>query len=279
MKQFFTLLSLLIVMGMSANVMAQSTGSNPYPGATHNYSVSSSATSWVWKVYKGSMATEVTTFPGSGIEAFTASGNNVDITWATDAAPGDEYIVVVEETDDAGCMNSKGLPVIITPSTFDLIVTNGGDACYANSVVVGWTGGQAAASVTYDHGEAEITYTIAADGVGASETWSFKPNFSYSPTGTFSETFTVAGSVSGPILESGGVYTLEGAETATITVTVDNGNSYDNDSAADAQDFTATLSLSDVKSGTGAVERTDTDNNEDSLDVSRPNTSQISTDN
>ncbi len=277
MKKFFTLLSLFLVMGMSANVMAQSTGEAPYPGATHNYSVSSSATSWVWKVYKGSMATEVTAFPGSGIAAFTASGNNVDITWATDAKAGDEYIVVVEETDAEGCKNSKGLPIIITPSTFDLIVTNGGDACYTNSVVVAWTGGQTAASVTYDHGAAEITYTVEADGVGASETWSFNAEFAYDPAGTYAETFTVVGSVTGPITEAAGVYTLTGTEVATITVTVDNNNVYDNSSAANAQDFTATLSLTDVKSGTGAVE-SDATNNEDSLDVSRPNTSQITTD-
>ncbi|MHA7112341.1 hypothetical protein [Sunxiuqinia elliptica] len=281
MKKLFTLLSLFVVIGMSANVFAQSsTGSAPYPGAMHNYSVNggtNNGSSFTWDVLDASSSSVVGSIATiSAVGSGAKTDATVNITWAATAVPGTEYIVVVEETDASGCKNSKGLPVIITQSAFDLIVVNGGNACYENSVEVTWSGGQAEGDVTYDHGTAEVTYTVKAEGVGATETWQFTPGVAFTQTDIVATTVTVKDETSNVVSESAGVYSLTGPQTVTITVVVDNNNIYNNGSAANAQDFTATLSLTNVAAGTGAVE-SDATNNSDNLSVSRPNTSQITT--
>lgn len=285
MKKFALLLTAILMTAISANVFAQtspgySTGQFPFPGAEHTYSVNTSggSSTYAWTVYKGSIATEnEVTAGGTDITSISASDNEVTIVWATTATPTEEFILVVEETDENSCKNSKALPIVVTESTFDLIVTNGGNACYTNSVVVSWTEGVSETDVTYDHGVAEITYEIEADGLGSNETWSFIPDFTYNQTNISETSVTVVDESSNSVSPSSGVYTLTGPQTATITVTVDNDNVYDNSSSNAAQNYTATLSLTAIASGTGAVESDDT-NNSDVLTVSRPNTTQISFD-
>lgn len=103
----------------------------------------------------------------------------------------------------------------------------------------------------------------------------FKPNMTYVAAGTYAESFTVT-PTSGSVTESAGVYTVTGPQTVTVAVTIDNQNSYTNASADNAQNYEATMTLSDVACGTGSVEK-DATNNDGAVDVSRPNTSQITT--
>ena len=282
MKKLVFLFAAVVLIAISANVWAQtspgySTGQFPFPGATHVYNVTNTPGSgYVWKIYKTDLTNEITSsIPGEGIQAFTTSTNTVTIQWATNAAPDDEYILVVEETNSAGCKNTKALPVKVTASNFDLVVANGGNGCYSNSVIVAWAGGVTPASVTYDHGVATVSYTVTASGLGAAEDWTFKPNFTFSQTNIAETTVTVTNGASATVTPDGsGVYTLTGNQVATVTVVVDNNNTYNNSSAANAQDYTATMTLSDVSAETGAVEK-DATNNDDVLTVARPNTTQI----
>lgn len=264
---------MLAFVAISSSAFGQSEGTKPYPGATHNYSVTENASAtYSWAVYKkGDLTTDLN---GSDATITSSTAYSTDITWASTLTAGDEYIVVVTETLSSGCSNSKALPVIITTSTFDLVATTGGDACYKDAVQIGWTGGQTATDVTYTHGVATVTYTVTATGVAGTETWSFAPVMTYDQTGVSTSTVTVSGSVSGSVTAVSGVYTLTGAETATVTVVADNVTAYDNTSAADAQDYTATMTLSNVSCGTGSIE-SDTTNNADVADVARPATSGI----
>jgi len=279
MKKLFTLLSLMALICLSANVWAQSTGTAPFPGATHTYSitpVTGTNLSYEWKVYDVGMnevAAAVATVN-------TPTSASTTITWGTGVIPTTEYLVVVKETVD-GCSNTRALPVVIAASNFDLIVTAGGDECYDGVVTVAWTGGQDDADVSYTHGDATIGYTVEATGIAASETWTFKPNFTYldeaSNTTEFTQVVVVKdGSNNTVTADENGKYTLTGPQTASVSVVVTNGNTYTNASALTAQNYTATLELSDVASGTGSVEKVSTPNNNiDSLDVKRPTTTKI----
>lgn len=282
MKKLFLSFCMMALVALSSTAFGQSTGTAPYPGATHTYSVTSTTgAEYTWKVYKGTHATDVTTTSVS----ISGSGNSVQITWlSAQVAADEEYLVeVTEKITATGCQNTKALPVKIAASNFDLIVAADGDECYSSAVTVAWTGGQETSSVTYTHGDATIGYTIEAKGVGTSETWTFKPNFTYldgaSNTTGFSQVVTVKDASSNTVNADAttGVYTISGIQTVSVSVVVTNGNTYDNTSDVAAQNYTATMTLSNVASGTGSVEKTSSpDNNVGAVNVSRPSTTQIS---
>ncbi|WP_346859140.1 hypothetical protein [uncultured Draconibacterium sp.] len=280
MKKLVLLFVAVFITAVSANVFAQSTGTAPYLGATHAYSVTLNAgSSYAWKVLNTSGA-EVTA-PTSDIASLTpnAAGDTLFITYATTATPTTEYLVTVTETVDTDCSNTKALPIQITESTFDLIVGNTGDQnCYASAVTVAWSGGQTAASVTYTHGAANYAFTVEGTGVGATETWTFSLGIVNDPTDATTTSVTVEDQSATPveIVPVAGVYTLTGPQTVDVAVVVTNNTEYDNSSAADAQDFSATVTLGDVACGTGSIE-SDNTNNEGVEYVARPNTSGIST--
>ncbi len=281
-KQIYFLVSLLALIGFSMNVSAQSTGANPYQGATHHYSVTpESGHNYVWKVYEyvSNAKTEINTFDGTkGISAFTQAGtgnSDVEVKWATTASPGKKYLL--EVTDWAGpiensCQNTKGYVVTITATNFYLTAstTNG---CYANAVTVGWTGTD---NVTYDHGTANVNYTIKVTGVGTNEDWKFKPTFNAGDVKITSGDPTVKQGTKTLPRNADGTYTANGTADVSIDVIYTNANSYDNSSAANAQDFTGTITLSDISSGTGAIEKSGAGTNSIGSKVSRPSTSQIS---
>jgi hypothetical protein len=276
MKKLIALFSLLLIVGFSVNVMAQSTGTAPYPGATHTYSVTDNPSAdYVWKIYKGTHATEITAV-GNGIAAatFSSTTNSINITWATTASPTDVYLVEVIETLTAnGCSNTKALPVTITASSFDLTVsaTNG---CYNSPVTVAWTG--TPASLTYDHGAATITWGVAIVGIGATETCTFKPNFGAISGVTYGTPVVKQGATT--LTPNAGVYTATGTTAVTVEVTADNTNSYNNSSSATAQDLAITMSLDNITSGTGSVEKSVGGGaNSAVLNVTRPSTTQITT--
>lgn len=281
MKKLFLLLVAVTFTAISANVFAQSTGLKPAPGATHAYSVALNVGStYDWKIYDTSG--NVITVSSDDITSLTpnTAGDTLFITWDAGADTDIEYLVTVtEEITATSCSNTKALPIIITTSTFDLIVGNTGDQnCYSSPVTIEWTGGQTAASVTYKHGAASYAFTVEGTGVGATESWTFSLGLVNDPTDATTTTVTVEDQSATPveITQVAGVYTLTGAQTVNVTVDVTNNTTYDNDSAANAQDFSATITLGDITSGTGAIESNGANNGGVEY-VARPNTSGIST--
>lgn len=279
MKKLAFLLTAVLVIASNFYVSAQSSsGTTPAPGTTHTYSVTSPGPNFEWTIYKGSVD------PGNIVDAADAgiasvSGANTSeltIEWAAVADEiGTEYLIVVVEEDAEGCTNSKALPVVIT-SVFDLVAsTNTPNACYDEDVTVSWSGGQAKSDVTYNHGTAIHVYKVTPTGVGASETWKFEPSFDFA-AGFSQSSLTVSGAVSGAVTADGnGDYSFTGTETVTVTLVVDNANTYNNDSAPNAQDYSLTMTLNDVTVSSNAIE-TDGTNNTAIVSVSRPNTSAIS---
>lgn len=265
------ILSLIVFFALgSAKVFAQSTGAAPYPGATHNYSVTDhSGSTYVWKVYEGNHTTDVPVT----VATVSGTGNSVNITWSSSVkTDGTYYLVEVTETDGASCSNTRSLPVQPKPSAFDLAVT-GGNFCYDNAVAVTWDG---ATGVTYDHGTATVTYVISSAGIGASETWSF--DYAYNSIANISGSVKVLDAsdsdITGTALSGTTVTAPAGAASVKLEVTYTNGNTYDNTSAVDAQDFTETLTISNTQCSSGSIESDGTNNTDDAV-VARPHTSTI----
>ncbi len=182
MKKFFTLLSLLVVMGMSANVMAQDTGTTPSVGSVHKYSVTDNTdNSYLWSV--------TTDIAGNiSVEALVSlSGettSEVSITWDNPTVGVPYYVHVVET--GVNCSNHKAIKVV-PQNAFELLFVNTAtdgtdqaiDADYAvcpPAVIVstydGSTTGVLADAIdfTYDYGTTFLYYHITASGLNTTNT-------------------------------------------------------------------------------------------------------------
>ncbi len=271
MKKLFTLLSLFVVIGMSATVFAQSTGSAPSPGAKHSYSVTTtSGSTYTWSVTKGDLTTD------AGVDATlsSTSGNEIDITWGTGLTLDSWYYVHVVEEDANGCKNEKVLPVQISASDFYLTVAAAKDKqCYDEDVSPAIDGSDASI-INYDHGNATIVFTVTPTGLSNSYTgYSFNLADLTVPTG-----YTSSVEFSGNASISSGVVTVTDNSAVTVTYTVDNTNTYNNttDASGAAADFTATAVISGGKSSNGVADNGDGVYN-DATDVARPHTTTIQT--
>tara|TARA_R110002050_G_scaffold295331_1_gene454076 strand:- start:453 stop:1415 length:963 start_codon:yes stop_codon:yes gene_type:complete len=195
MKKFFTLLSLLVVMGMSANVMAQNAGDalSPAIGDVFNYAVNNNGNSYNWYV---SLSEEIDGAPVAGTVASLENGgtNQVSITWLAPAV-GTVYYVHVTETaseDNGGCMNHKVIAVV-PRNAFTLQFVNvseagveqpvdatylvcppaiANDITYAGNATANTpaTTFAEATEFTYDYGTTYLYYKITAAGIATSTT-------------------------------------------------------------------------------------------------------------
>jgi len=277
MMKKLLLLSLVTLLTMAGvQLYGQSVGNKPYPGATHTYTVPVVGTnSYTWTLYKGNVSTPAP----AGDATVTPSGNSVTIQWSASAVPTTEYLLQMTEATPApaSCQNSVALPIQITASLFDLGVTGGGDVCYTNPVTVAWTGGQTNADVKYTHGDASLVYTVAATGIGATETWSFKPNLAYLPAGVTTTSVVVTQGATTLTADGSGVYTVTGGPgSVTVTVVANNPTQYDNSSSATAQNYTGTLTLSDISCSSGSVQNTTGQPDNADVKVARPDKAVIS---
>lgn len=266
MKKLVLFFAAVLLSAISANVFAQSTGTNPAPGAKHNYSVTDNGNTLLWTVTKGDLTTDA----GSDADISDAAAAATDITWATGLTVGDWYFVHILETDGVGCSNEKVLPVQIIASPFKLTLAAANPtACYDGAVTVNLAG---ASTISYDHGNTTIEFTVTPSGLSSSYTgYSFDLAALTVPTG-----FNATAAYSANASESGGTVTVTDNAAVTITYTVDNTNVYTNASAANAQDYTATAAISNGVTSNGVADNTEgtyTDNTA----VSRPNTSGITT--
>lgn len=270
MKKLFILLAAVTLTTMSAKVFAQSTGTNPAPGATHNYFITENGNTVQWSVTKGDLETPAETDAVIG----AATSYSTSITWATGLTVGDWYYVHVVETDSEECSNVKVLPVQITASPFYLTLAAAyEEQCYDGAVSVSIDGGDPSL-INYDHGTATIVFTVDPTGLSDSyDGYSFDLSIvvpdGYNATPEFSDNVTDF---------TGGTVTTNDNEIVTITYTVENNNVYTNatDPDGDAADFVATVNISNGVAINGVSDNTE-GTYEDETAVSRPHTSGIGT--
>ena len=267
MKKLVLFFAAVVLTAISANVFAQSTGTTPAPGATHNYSITDNGNTMLWTVTKGDLTT------GAGADATIASDATAatDITWASSVTVGDWYYVHILETDGTGCSNEKVLPVQITATPFFLtLAATNATQCYDGAVTVSLAD---PSTPNYDHGDATIEFTVTPTGLSSSYSgYTFDLADLTVPAG-FNATPAFSANVTS---STGGAIVVNDNLAVTITYTVDNTNVYTNASAANAQDYTATATISNGEADNGVGDN-GTGAYTDDTDVARPNTSGITT--
>jgi hypothetical protein len=270
MKKFFILFAAVLLTAMSVNVFAQSTGTTPAPGATHSYFITpgNAANEITWTVLKSDFSTPA----GSDVAIDDATAATTDITWASGLTVGAWYYVQVIETDGDGCSNTKVLPVQITQSDFTLTLAAANPtACYDGAVSVSIVSN----APVYDHGNSTLVFTVTP---GASLATSSYTGYTFNLNITVPTGYNATPAFSGNVTDfTAGTVTVNNNAAVTITYTIDNTNSYNNSSLANAQDYTATVAISAGKTINGVSENDTDDDNTDATAVSRPNTSGIGT--
>jgi hypothetical protein len=266
MKKLVLFFAIVCLTAISVNVFAQSTGSTPAPGATHSYSITpgDAGNTILWTITKGNL----TTSAGADAVIATPGAATTNITWASSVTVGDWYYVHVVETG-GGCSNEKVLPVQITASPFYLTLTAANPTqCYDGAVVVSLVD---PSTINYDHGNATVVFTVTPAGLSG-----FYTGYSFDLSLVVPTGFNATPAFSANASLTGSNVSVSDNNAVTITYTVDNTNVYTNASNADAQDFTATATIS---SGTAINGVTDngTGTKTDLTAVARPNTSGIST--
>jgi len=280
MKKLVFLIAAVVLTAMSAKTFAQSTGIAPAPGATHEYTITpgNSGNTILWSVTKGDLLTD------AGAEAVISADDaaTTEIKWdVTSAEIGTWYYVHVLETEGSGvtaCSNEKVLPVQITASDFTLdLVASNGTQCYDAPVDVNLN--TTTHTVTYDHGTATLEFTVTPSGLSSSYSgYTFKVAIDYNGytySANLDDSNVSVSSTTDPLASiSSGVVTVHDNNAVTITYKVDNQNEFDNSSSANAQDYTATVTISNGESENGVSDNASGDHSEDTS-VARPNTSGI----
>ena len=271
MKKLVFLLTTVVMTAMSANVFAQSTGTKPAPGATHTYFITpgSETSSISWTITKATLTDTTDAGTISVIQS-----DSISIAWADTVSVGDWYYVHVTEEDASGCTNNKILPVQITESPFFLTLSGATDQCYDGAVMASVDISDPGV-ITYVHGTATIQFTVSPTGLSGSYSgYSFDAGIDYnSYGGTMSETLAVTsgnGSVSGTTI------TVTDNNPVTFTFEVNNATEFSNGSNVNAQDYTATVTISNGEASNG-VNDNGTGGYTGDTNVARPNTSGIGT--
>ncbi|MDO8952757.1 MAG: hypothetical protein Q7U86_09045, partial [Draconibacterium sp.] len=141
--------------------------------------------------------------------------------------------------DGDGCSNTKVLPVQITESDFTLtLAAANSTACYDGAVSVSIVSN----APVYDHGNATLIFTVTP---GTSLATSSYTGYTFNLNITVPTGYNATPAFSGNVTDfTAGTVTVNNNNAVTITYTIDNTNSFDNSSAADAQDYTATVAIS-----------------------------------
>lgn len=195
MKKLITSLCLLVLIGISVNVMGANDGRTPFIGSKFTYSattnLASGGSTFVWEVRKSTVSgTNVLGTEVTGTGSVTTTGTitaSIELTWAT-AVPGTTYFVIVKETAsgaNGGCTNTKAYAVIpqnaieldivsmeqsggvYTPKAIGVLAST---ACAADVVVTSWDGVDVsteakAQDFTYTFGKTYLFYQINARNV------------------------------------------------------------------------------------------------------------------
>ncbi len=271
MKKLVLFFAAVFITAVSSNLFAQSTGTNPAPGATHNYHITDNGNTMAWSVTKGDLTTSTT---DATIASPAAAAT--DITWASTVTAGDWYYVHVLETDGNGCSNEKVLAVQIAASPFYLtIAAANATQCYDGAVTASIDAGDHSL-IHYDHGNATVVFTVTPTGLSSSYSgYEFDLAIAfggYTGLDASNISFSANGSISGTLV------TVSDNNAVTITYVLDNTNDFTNttDAAGTAADFTATATISNGKATNGVSDNT-TGTYVDDTDVARPHTTGIQT--
>ena len=143
MKKLFTFFSLFVLIGMSANVFAQDSGTTPALGSTHSYTVTmeSSANGASWQVFTGGNGgTELVlgTDIGSSYYTITTNGGTSELQLIFDpswASAGTTYTIVYQESGETtSCIAEREIDVEVS-NLFAATVSAEADDCNDNSGV------------------------------------------------------------------------------------------------------------------------------------------------
>jgi len=268
MKKLIFLVCLLVGVGISTNVLAQSTGTSPYVGATHTYSAADHAGStYAWYVYKGDLSTS----PGAEVDLTDGTSRVASIQWTTAVVGTDYYVKVIETVTATGCTNTKVLRVRPVASAFDVAIT--ADVPCWTAVTVSLDAATPKEPI-YAHGSATIAYTFTPTNNQGAYKFTYaiptKTDFTWATPTITGDAGTLSGA-SG----NGGTFTSTaggGAVTLTFVVTrTDLTNTTDATGAG--ADFDSNLTISTVKTGTSfAISETSGADNVKNIAVTRPHT-------
>lgn len=274
MKNLFSLLCLVVLLGVSANVMGQGTGIAPTLGSTHTYKINAGVAvvgnTYTWSLDKGSLGTSAA---GTDYTFGTTTDEpSIDITWLATATLSTEYYLrVVERTTVGGCSNEKVIQIVpVNPFFLVISTTQTSPVCYASDVVVTLDEGEP----QYNHGTVDLIYTVTPNNIGTGTTYSF----AVADVLSDDVNFTAVPEVVGGSLASGTV-TSDGTGPVTLTYTVTNDVFFTNatDPTGIAADIDLAITISD-----GITDQDVEDNGDGTYDVTieanRPNTGAITPD-
>lgn len=182
-------IAIVAFVGLSGSALAQSTGTAPYIGAQHSYTVDNhTGNTYTWSVttdYQGNTPIDYTTVATLS----STTGNSINITWDAPAVGTTYFVHVVEENTD-GCSNHKVLAVKpVNGFALELASVNASDVvldgtsgkeleqCAPDASVTGYD--DTANTFTYGYGTNTFYYRITASGIG-SNGWS--PQFTIGTT-------------------------------------------------------------------------------------------------
>jgi len=169
MKSLLKLLMVFVGVLLITNTQAQNTGTTPYVGSTHEYTITKSSiagTTLAWTVTSGTAGTEYN-FVGA------TNGAAADVEWLL---AGTYILQVVETRTDVtpACPTTRQISVTVTANTFDVVaalVTATEDCATVSNPVVD-------VSVDGDNsddifGTTIREYTVSMAGGDLAKTWSF----------------------------------------------------------------------------------------------------------
>lgn len=269
MKKLFSLLSLVVLLGFSANVMAQSTGTAPYPGATHTYTATANeGSTFVWSVTKGDLTTAAL---AADMTLTNGTTNVATILWAATVSTSTTYYVRVVETN-GGCANTKIMTVVPVPSAFNVVIAaDSPTGCYGTAPTVALNTGV----VEYTHGTATLTYTFTQ--TNRQGNWRF--DFANAPVAGW--TWAAPSVTGGTATISGSTVTATAAEAVQLTfvVTKTAVTTNSGDATGTGADFSSAITVSNGQTGTGfSISDNGAGNKTGTTAVSRPHTTNIVTD-
>ncbi len=119
-------------------VSADGSGYKPYQGSQHTYTVdggtATSGSTYTWKVLDKDNA-ELTADNANTYSINTSNPAAVVITWGGSIpVSGNNYKIVVKETNSSGCNTEAELSVVILENTFNVSVIDHGDECQTGFV-------------------------------------------------------------------------------------------------------------------------------------------------
>jgi hypothetical protein len=274
MKKLFSLLCLVVLLGVSVNVMGQGTGIAPTLGSTHTYKINGgvavSGNSYTWSLDKGSLGTSAAATDYSF--GATTNAPSIDITWLATASLSTEYYLrVVERTTASGCSNEKVIQIVpVNPFFLVISTTQTSPVCYASDVAVTLLTGVP----QYNHGTVDLIYTVTPNNIGSGTSYSFVVADVLSNDANFSALPVVTGGnlASGTVTSTG-----TGAVTLTYTVTNDVFFTNATDPAGTAADINLEVTISAGKTNQNVADNT-TGTYVVTVEANRPDTGAITTD-